>query len=166
MKIKKTSGIISALFIAATILMGSQHAAAQETKAEKEISQINTGFIAAVNGQDIKGILTEYSSEVKSVNPDGSVNDYQEISDGLTKAFQYVKSLKYTKTKEEFKVLSKSLVLCTWIGTVEIELKSGQKMTNYPHVASLLFSKTGNTWKIIYEHASEAPPKMESPGKF
>lgn len=159
---KRTSGIISAVFVAATILMGSQNLAAQETKAEKEISQINTEFISAVNGQDIKGILAEYSPGIKSVNPDGSVNDYQGISDGLTKAFQYVKSLKYSKSKEEFKVLSTGLVLCTWTGTVEIELKSGQKMMNYPHVASLLFSKTGNTWKIVYEHASEAPPKMES----
>ena len=157
---KKSTGIISTLFVAASILVGSVQAGAQQTKAEKEISTINTDFISYVNTQNIKGVLSEYSTAVESINPDGSVNDYQGISAGLTKAFQYLKSLKYSKAKEEFKVLSPTLVLCTWTGTVEIELKSGQRMTNYPHVASLLYSKMNGNWKIVYEHVSEAAPKM------
>jgi len=162
MKMEKSTSIISALFVAASILVGNTQAGAQQTKVEKEISTINTEFISYVNTQNNKGVLSEYSIAVKSINPDGSVNDYQGISAGLTKAFRYVKLLKYSKAKEEFKVLSPTLVLCTWTGTVEIELKSGQRMTNYPHVASLLFSKINGSWKIVYEHASEAPPKMES----
>ncbi|WP_316828136.1 YybH family protein [Pedobacter miscanthi] len=161
MKIKKSTGIIFSIFVTATSFLAPYRVSAQETRAEKEISNINTQFINYVNTQDIKGILSEYAPEIKSINPDGSVNNYQGISEGLAKAFKYVKKLKYTKNKEEFKILSQTMVLCTWTGTVEIELQSGQKMKNYPHIASLLFTKVNNSWKIVYEHTSEAPPKMD-----
>jgi ketosteroid isomerase-like protein len=159
MKIKKMTGMISAVCVAAAILIGSQNVAAQETKSEKEISKLNTEFLDAANTQDIKGIMAEYATDVKSVNTDGTIDDYQGIIDGFAKMGQYITSLKLTKEKEDFKELTPDLILCTLTVSFDADLKSGQHM-NTNHVASLLFKKISGSWKIIYEHASQTAPKM------
>jgi len=163
---KKRINIVSTILMAAASFLASQNAAAQVTDAEKqsakmELTQVNAEFIKSVNGQDIAGVLKEYSPDVMSINADGSVNNYQQIAGGLEKAFKSVKSIKYTMAKEEYSVLSGTLVLCTWTGTVETELKTGKRMKNFPHVASLLYAKVNDKWLIEYEHVSEAPPKPE-----
>jgi len=160
MKLKKFTGIISAICVAATLFLNSQNATAQDTKGEKEISNLNTEFINAANTMNIKGVMAEYAPDVKSVNTDGTIDDYQGIIDGFMKSGQYITSLKLTKVKEDFKELTPDLILCTLTVSFEADLKSGQHMTNNPHVASLLFKKVSGSWKIIYEHASQAAPKM------
>jgi hypothetical protein len=71
--------------------------------------------------------------------------------------------MSFTTVKEDFKFLSKDLIMCTWTGNNEFELKTGEKMKIDPYVGSMLFSKKDNEWKIIYAHESSAQPvKVES----
>ena len=163
---KKAITLVSIILITAASFLAPQNAVAQVTDAEKqlaktELNRINAEFIRSVNDQNIPGVLKEYSPNVMSINPDGSVNNYQQIAGGLEKGFKSVKSIKYTMVKEEYRVLSATLVLCTWTGTVETELKTGKRMKNFPHIASLLYTKVNGKWLIEYEHVSEAPPKPE-----
>lgn len=71
--------------------------------------------------------------------------------------FKSANYVTYTTVKEDFKFLSKSLVMCTWTGREEYELKIGEHMKVDPYVGSLLFSKIDNEWKIVYTHESSAP---------
>jgi hypothetical protein len=80
-----------------------------------------------------------------------------------TESFKSVKSMSFTTVKEDFKFLSKDLIMCTWIGNNEFELMTGEKMKIEPYVGSMLFCKKDNEWKIIYAHESSAQPvKVES----
>ena len=130
--------------------------------AKQEISSVNAAIIKSANELNVDATLKGYSPDVKGVNPDGTSFDYASLASGYKQSFDGVKSLNFTKVKENFKFISKTFVLCTWTGTVEPELKSGQHLKNDPHTASLLYSKINNEWKIVYEHDSEAPAKVIS----
>ena len=132
----------------------------EKETAKKEISSVNTSVIKGVNELNADAALKGYSTDCKGVNIDGTSFDYASLASGFSQSFGGVKSLKFTKVKEDFKFISKTFVLCTWTGTVEPELKTGERLKNDPHTASLLYSKTNNEWKIVYEHDSESPAKV------
>ena len=79
-----------------------------------------------------------------------------------TAFFGTVKSMRFTTVKGDFQFLSKDLVICTWTGKNEFELKRGGKMKIDPYAGSMLFSKKNYEWKIIYAHESSAQP-VEAP---
>ena len=90
------------------------------------------------------------------MNEDGSSSDYQSMKKGMKEAFSGLKSFSLTKVKEDFLFISNAFVLFTWTGTVNVELKTGQRFRNDIHTASLLYSKIDNKWKNMYEHTSES----------
>ena len=48
--------------------------------------------------------------------------------------------------------------MCTWTGSSEFELKTGEKMKIEPYVGSMLFRKQKNEWNIVYAHETTVPP--------
>jgi hypothetical protein len=73
-------------------------------------------------------------------------------------SFKSLASMKFKTIKQEFTFLAKDLVMCTWTGSNEFELKTGEKMKIEPYVGSMLFSKKDNEWKIIYAHETAGQP--------
>ena len=132
----------------------------EKETAKQEISSINASVIKGVNELNVDAALKGYSTDCRGVNTDGTSFDYVSLAGGFSQSFGGVKSLNFTKVKEDFKFISKTFVLCTWTGTVEPELKTGEHLKNDPHTASLLYSKINNEWKIVYEHDSESPAKV------
>jgi hypothetical protein len=103
------------------------------------------------------------SADFVIVNTDGSVINFQTMKNTTATFFKSAKYVTYTTVKEDFKFLSKSLVMCTWTGREEYELKTGEHMKADPYVGSMLFSKIGNEWKIVYAHESSTQPvKIDS----
>lgn len=134
--------------------------ASEKEVAKKEISGRIKEIINGVKELNATAALKPYSNDpdFKIVSPDGSVTDYTEMMKVQTESFKSVKSMSFTTVKEDFKFLSKELIMCTWTGINEFELKSGEKMKIVPYVGSMLFSKKDNEWKIIYAHETSAQP--------
>ena len=133
--------------------------------AQKDISNKIDEIIEGCKQLNVDSALKPYSdsSDFVIVNTDGSVTNFQTMRNAQTEFFKSAKSINFTTIKEDFKFLSKFLVLCTWTGRNEFELKSGERMKIEPYVGSMLFSKTDNNWKIIYAHESSATPvKVEN----
>ena len=139
--------------------------ASEKEVAKKEISgQINE-IINGVKELNAEAALKPYSNDpdFKIVSPDASVTDFTKMMKVQTESFNSVKSMSFTTVNEDFRFLSKDLIMCTWTGKNEFELKTGEKMKIEPYVGSMLFSKKDNEWKIIYAHESSAQPvKVES----
>jgi hypothetical protein len=139
--------------------------ASEKEVAKKEISgQINE-IINGVKELNAEAALKPYSNDpdFKIVSPDASVTDFTKMMKVQTESFNSVKSMSFTTVNEDFRFLSKDLIMCTWTGKNEFELKTGEKMKIDPYVGSMLFSKKDNEWKIIYAHESSAQPvKVES----
>jgi len=139
--------------------------ATEKEVAKKEISGRINEIIKGVKELNAEAALKPYSNDpdFKIVSPDGSETDFKKMMKDQTESLHSVKSMSFTTIKEDFKFLSKNLIMCTWTGKNEFELKSGEKMKIDPYVGSMLFSKKDNEWKIIYAHESSAQPvKVES----
>jgi len=132
---------------------------AEKETAKTEISNINTQIVSNLNALDVEASMQGYSKNLKSVSVTGATLTYQELVDGNKAAFTGLKSFNLTKVNEDFLFISETFVLCTWTGTLEVELKTGERFKNDIHTASLLYNKIDNEWKIVYEHGSETPAK-------
>jgi hypothetical protein len=134
--------------------------ASEKEVAKKEISGRINEIIDGVKKLNAEAALKPYSNDpdFKIVSPDASVTDFTKMMKVQTESLKSVKSMSFTTVKEDFKFLAKDLIMCTWTGINEFELKTGEKMKIDPYVGSMLFSKKGNEWKIIYAHETAAQP--------
>lgn len=82
------------------------------------------------------------------------------MKNAQTEAFKTLASMNFKTIKQDFTFLTKDLIICTWTGENEFELKSGEKMKINPYVGTMIFSKTDNEWKIIYAHETTSAPIM------
>lgn len=93
------------------------------------------------------------------VNPDGTIDDYAGMVKLQEGFFSEAASIRFTTIKEDFHFFSKDLVVCTWSGKNEFELKAGGKFLIEPYTGSMFFKKVNNEWKIVYAHEAAAQPK-------
>lgn len=163
----------SCLFVTFLIVGGcqdidtSQTASTEETEitaSEKEIAQKAITarideIIAGANNLDVAAAVQPYSTdpEFKIVNSDGSVSDLETMKRVQEEGFNSLASMNFKTIKQDFTFLAKDLVMCTWTGSNEFELKTGEKLKIEPYVGSLLFRNENNEWKIIYTHETAAP---------
>ena len=126
----------------------------------KEISNIIEGIVRSVSHLDVDGVLKPYSNDAnfRMVNPDASVSDFQTLKSNQTKAFERLTSASVKTVKQDFTFLSNNLVICTWTGSTEFELKTGGRGKIESYVDTMLFERKNNEWKIIYVHESSTPP--------
>ena len=127
---------------------------------KKSISQRIEEIIKGAKELNVDAALKPYASDeaFRIVNPDGSVADFQTMKNAQTEAFKTVTSMNFKTLKQEFSFLTKNLVICTWTGSNEFELKTGEKLKIEPYVGTMIFRKSDNEWKIIYAHETTAAP--------
>jgi hypothetical protein len=68
-----------------------------------------------------------------------------------------------TTISEDYIILSRDLVIDTWVGRVEEFMKTGEKITFNPIRYTNVFRKSGGEWKIIFAQ-STGIPVVEIPG--
>ncbi|MFI1770248.1 hypothetical protein [Thalassobellus citreus] len=131
--------------------------------AKKEISNVAKMIIESAEKVDIQSAIEPYlnSSEFMVVNPDGSIDNYDNFKINGIKSFKQFTAYNQTTIKEEYRFLNKDLVLYTWIGKAEIILKTGEKMNFDSYVGTMLFNKLNNKWRITYAHETASPPVIE-----
>jgi ketosteroid isomerase-like protein len=83
--------------------------------------------------------------------------NYQTYAKGWQGYTQSASSIKLTPIKEDNIVLTKDYVISTWVGKVEIEQKSGDKITYNPIRYTDIWKKADGQWKIIFEQSSGTP---------
>lgn len=128
--------------------------------ARKEISARIDEIIKGAKELNADAALEPYSNDpdFKIVSPDASVADFTTMKHVLTESFQTLASLNFATIQQDFTFLEKDLVMCTWTGMNEFQLKTGEKMKIDPYVGSMLFRRKDNIWKIIYAHETAAIP--------
>lgn len=103
---------------------------------KKVISERIEEIIKGAKELDVDAAVKPYSndSDFRIVNPDGAVTDFQTMNNAQTEAFKTLASMNFKTVKQDFTFLTKNLVICTWTGSNEFELKSGEKMKIDPYV--------------------------------
>lgn len=134
--------------------------ATEKEEAKKAISARIVEIIEGAKKLSADSALKPYANipEFKIINPDGSVLDYNGMVKYQTSAFKDLTSMEFRTVREEFTFLEKDLITCTWIGSCDFVVKTGEKMKINPYVGSMTFRKKDNVWQIIYAHETSAAP--------
>ena len=143
-----------------TVTQTTELSSVDKEIAKKEISARIEEIIKGAKELNVEAAIKPYSidTDVKIVNPDATVTDITTMKNAQTESFKTLASLNFTTIKQDFIFLEKDLVMCTWTGRNEFQLKNGEKMKIDPYVGSMLFRKKDNEWKIIYAHETTASP--------
>lgn len=138
----------------------------EETKEQtkKEISARIDEIIQGANNLDVEAAIQPYANtpEFLMVNPDATVSDYPTMKHVQTEGMKALASMDFKTLDQKFTFLDGGLVMCTWTGSNELELKSGDRIKIAPYVGSMLFEKSGGQWHIIYAHETAAAPTQVS----
>ncbi len=135
------------------------HESDQFTQQEKdqiknEVNAVIEGIVGEWVGLNAEGALQYYSTDMVAVGDGGrSLIDYRAYRK-LWLGVEAAASVKVTHTGGGIICLARDLVVCTWIGRVDIVQKSGEKITLDPQVYTDVLRKVEGQWKVIYEHPS------------
>jgi hypothetical protein len=119
-------------------------------------SEVKTAIEPLMSGwaaSDADKALQSYSPELL-VCMDTLLIDYQAYSNVWKDFTQSTSTIKIKPIKQDYIVLTKDFVIATWVGNVEMLMKSGDKITYNPIRYSDVCKKTNGQWKIIFEQSS------------
>ena len=144
------------LFIGCTQQQSDQLTQQQKDQIKSEVKAVVDSVITKAQRLDMGATLQYYwdSPEFAIYNPDGSRSDYQTSKKGLADLFSSLASFKLHPTREDLIVLTKDIVIDSWIGKTEAVLKSGDKMVFDPDGVTQVFQRIAGQWKLIYAHES------------
>jgi ketosteroid isomerase-like protein len=145
----------------------AQMTAQEQETAKKEIREVVNVILQSAQKLDVEAVLQPYSNSADFIliNPDGSMADYQGAKNGTADFIRPLSALKFTTVNDEFRFLPNNIVICAWLGTCEMTLKTGEYSKIEKYGVSMVFRKINNNWKIIYSHESASTPVQEKPKK-
>jgi hypothetical protein len=128
----------------------------QEDQLKLEVKTVADSIWAKWEQIDPQAALQYYwdSPDWMSFNSQGSRYDLQTYRKLGTDFKNSATAYKWTTTRQDFKVLAKDAVICTWIGKDEALWKSGGKTSCDPHAYTLVFRKIASQWKLVHSHDS------------
>jgi len=131
---------------------------------KKEISEAVKVIFQSLESMDAEALSHSYadSPSFAFVTTDGSVVGLAESTNHHAAWFNSLSSLKVTPASENFVFLPDNTVICTWQGKFNMTSKAGMKVKIDRFTVTFIFSKTGNHWKVIYQHSSSLPPVPET----
>jgi uncharacterized protein (TIGR02246 family) len=133
---------------------------------QKEIKGVVTAIFQSLEKMDAEALFQSYvnSPDFILFATDGSMAGYEAARNHHVQWFKSLSSLKVTTVKDELRFLPGNVVICAWLGTFEMSLKSGgQPKMNFG--ITFVFNRVNNSWKVIYQQTSALPPAQEKPKK-
>ncbi|MCX6174620.1 MAG: hypothetical protein NTZ27_07725 [Ignavibacteriales bacterium] len=157
----KTNFLAVILLIICAACSSNKQELTQQDKDQikKELLPVVSNLITSYELGNVESILKFYrnSADFISVNADGAVNDFPKFKIDVEEQFKAMSTMKLTVEKEEFRILKKDLVLYVWLGKIEGKMRDGSLLVINKNVASFLFQKFNEEWKVIYKGASALP---------
>jgi hypothetical protein len=128
----------------------------EKEQIKKEIKATGDILISGWAALDADKALQFYSPEMVACM-DSLLIDYKAYAKGWQGYTQSASSIKLTPIKDDYIVLTKDFVISTWVGKVEMLMKSGDKITYNPIRYTDIMKKVDGQWKAIFEQSSGIP---------
>jgi ketosteroid isomerase-like protein len=157
--IMKTGIFLSVLvigFFGCTSPQSDQVTQQEKEQIQKEVKVTLDSIFANWGRLDVEGALQYYSPDLVVLS-DTTIMDYQASKKAWTDFFGSAATAKWTEFNLEFLVVTRDVVISTWVGKMDLVFKSGDKLRMDPVGATYDFKKSGGQWKAVYEHASGVP---------
>ncbi len=87
-------------------------------------------------------------------NAQGTRRDFQTHKEVMAAFKNSAASYTWTTTRRDFPLVTRDIVICSWLGKDEALWKSGEKYVCDPHAYTLVFKNIAGQWKLIYTHDS------------
>ena len=121
----------------------------------KEIKPVLAQIIEGSESGNIDKAIEPYLNTQEFIAiGNGRVYDFSGFKDGNKQYFEALESQQFAEKETKYTVLDKRTVIATWSGTGLAILKDSQKLNIDPYVATLVFKKMNEGWKVIYTHES------------
>ena len=153
--------IITALLfslVSCTSQQNDQLTPKQKEQIKKEVKAVGDSIISRIERMDVRWV--DYyvdSPDWGMVNADGSRWDFKIFNSIQPEFFNSIVSWKWTSVHQDFKFISKDIVIYAWDGKDVTVMKSGDRITYDPHAYTLILKKIDGQWKVIYSHDSGSP---------
>jgi ketosteroid isomerase-like protein len=153
------------LFFGCAMQGAAQMGPQEQATAKKEIGEVVNVIFRSLEKMDVEALFQSYSDSLGFVlvTTEGFLANYQGAKFGNAEWFKLFSSMKISTIKEEFRFLPGDIVLCTWQGTFEMTLKTGEQLKIDRFGITFVFSKIDNHWKVVYQHSSSLPPTPRKP---
>jgi ketosteroid isomerase-like protein len=131
----------------------------QKDQIKSEVKAVGDSLMARYERLDITGAFQFYANSPDWVmaNADGSHWDYETTRRAFATWNSNAASYKYTTISRDFMVVSKDIVVCTWVIKDEGSLKSGPKVVMDPHAFTEIFKRIAGQWKVVWSEDSGTP---------
>jgi hypothetical protein len=125
----------------------------QKDQIKKEVMVVFDSTNARFGRMDAIGASQYFSPEFVEVW-DTALAPLETARKGWIAYFDTFAKVKWTTANIECIVLTKDLVIITWIGKMESLKKTGEKITIDPEDLTYIYKKVDGQWKAIYVHSS------------
>lgn len=155
------------LFLGCTSQPDCQLTEQQKEEIKAEAKTALDSLIMKFEEVNVKGALGFYwnSPDFIAIDGTGELGDYASNEKVATEFGDMSSSIKLTTYHEKYRVFTKDIVLCTWIGKEEVELKSGGNLVFDPMAETLILQKIDGKWKVAYDHQSATMLPQETEEK-
>jgi hypothetical protein len=105
---------------------------------------------------DGNGFLAYFhdSPEFVAYYPDGSRSDFQTFKKAMLDFCSSGGTARVMDQSEEFTVLTKEYVVCSFTGKSELTTNTGDKVIYNSYAATWIFRNMSGEWRIVYSHES------------
>ena len=152
------------ILVGCTSQQSDQLTQQQKEQIKSEVKAVSDSITARWVGLDAEGALQYYSPDLVHVY-DSLRLDFQAYKKGWIDLNNSITTIKVTPIREDYIVLTKDLVISTWVGKDEYNMKSGDKIIGDPLTYTLVFKNIAGQWKVLYSHASVIPVTQKAEKK-
>jgi hypothetical protein len=141
---------VSFIFVSCSQNISTQLSEQEKQAIKAEVQKTTTSLTDLASNADLK-LFDFFDSSAAFIN-DGRILNYVDRKGGFAAA--NLKSQKLTAKFEDHRVLDKDNVIWIWHGDVLGTYKNDSVATVNDYVATCLFKKVGNNWKVMLAHES------------
>jgi ketosteroid isomerase-like protein len=138
------------IFVSCSQNTPSQLSEQEKQSIKTEIQKTTKSLTDLASNADLK-LFDFFDSSAAFIN-DGQMLNYVDRKAGFAAA--NLKSQQLTAKFEDHRVLDKDNVIWIWHGDVLVTYKNDSTATVKDYIATCLFKKVGDNWKVILAHES------------
>jgi hypothetical protein len=153
MKTRVRGAVLLLFALGCTTRQGEELTQPQQDQVKNEVKAVGDSIVARWLRLDGGGAMEYYAPDVVLVY-DTAKMDFQTYKRGWLAYDSAAASIRVALRREDILPLARNLAVWTWVGRVEIALKSGDTTITDPQVYSLVMKKVAGRWLVGYSVSS------------